>query len=101
MTRMHGDGVHDPGHDLRVGTHVRRRDVLFRTDEDRYLGGVAAGYVGQAAFREPAGGGRGRPPGSPPPPAPPPPPSPPPPSPTPPPRAGYRRWGGRVLPAED
>ncbi len=52
---MHGDGVHDPGHDLRVGTHVRRRDVLFRTDEDRYLGGVAAGKVLELVWRQLAG----------------------------------------------
>ena len=42
---VHGNGVHDPRHDLRAGAHIRRGDVLFRADEDRDLGRVAPGQV--------------------------------------------------------
>ena len=40
---VHRVGVHDPGHRLGVGVHVRRRDVLLRADDDADLGGVAPG----------------------------------------------------------
>jgi len=39
----HAVGVHDPGHRLGVGAHVRGGDVAVRADEQRYLAGVAAG----------------------------------------------------------
>ena len=37
---VHGDGVHDPGHDLWIGAHVWRRDVLLGADQDRDLGRI-------------------------------------------------------------
>jgi hypothetical protein len=39
---VHRVGVHHPRHDLRVGVHVGRRDVLLRADDDADLAGVAA-----------------------------------------------------------
>ena len=42
---VHGDRVHDPGHDLGVGAHVGRGDVLLGPDQDRDLRGVAPGQV--------------------------------------------------------
>ena len=38
VARMHGVGVHHPGHDLGIGVDVRGRDVLLGTDEDPELG---------------------------------------------------------------
>ena len=29
---MHGKGIHDPGHGLLAGIHIRRRDILFRAE---------------------------------------------------------------------
>ena len=48
----HAVGVHDPGHDLRVGAHVRRRDVFVRADEDADLGGEASCQALQLAVAE-------------------------------------------------
>ena len=45
VARVHRVGVHDPGHDLGVGVHVRRRDVALRADEDLDLGDEAAGQA--------------------------------------------------------
>ena len=52
---MHGIGVHDPGHDLGVGTHVGRGDVAFRADEEADLGGIAPGQPLQFAAAQLAG----------------------------------------------
>jgi len=49
---MHRDRVHDPGHDLLVGAHVRRGNVLGRADDDADLGGVAAGQALQLVAGE-------------------------------------------------
>ncbi|MPM51554.1 hypothetical protein SDC9_98303 [bioreactor metagenome] len=40
-TGVHGVGVHHPGHDLAVGVHVRRGDVLGGADHHADLAGVA------------------------------------------------------------
>ena len=40
-----GEGVRDPGHDLRIGVHVRRRNVLGRADDDGDFARVAAGHA--------------------------------------------------------
>src|SRR6185369_13037772 len=45
VARVHGIGVHHPGHDLGVGVDVRRRDVLLGSDEDLDLGEKAAGQA--------------------------------------------------------
>ena len=45
-------GVHHPGHDLAVGVHVRRRDVLGRPDDHADLAGVAAGELFQLIGRQ-------------------------------------------------
>src|SRR5690606_18086567 len=39
---VHGIGVHHPGHDLAVGVHVRRGDVLVGPDDVMDFAGVAA-----------------------------------------------------------
>ena len=49
---VHADRVHDPGHDLLVGAHVRRRNILRRPDDDADLRGVAARQVFQLGDRE-------------------------------------------------
>src|SRR5205807_9582214 len=49
------DRVHEPGHHLGVGAHVRGRDVAVRPDQDRDLGGEAAGQVLELAGGELAG----------------------------------------------
>ncbi len=40
---MHAVGIHEPRHNLRVGSHVGRRDVPFGADHMQNLGRVAAG----------------------------------------------------------
>ena len=52
VARMHGDGVHDPGHHLRVGAHVGGGDVLLRADENGDLGRIAAREVLELVERE-------------------------------------------------
>ena len=42
---VHGVGVHEPGHHLLVGAHVRRHDVGARPDEGNHLLHVAAAEV--------------------------------------------------------
>ena len=42
---VHGIGVHEPGHHLLVGAHVRRHDVRPRPDEGNHLLHVAAAEV--------------------------------------------------------
>src|SRR5436190_16839352 len=37
VTSVHRVGVHDPGHRLLVGVHVRSRDVFFRSDKIEQL----------------------------------------------------------------
>ena len=49
---MHGKGVHDPGHDLGVGAHIRRRNVALRPDERADLGDIAAGHLFQLTLAE-------------------------------------------------
>ena len=41
---MHGVGIHDPGHGLLVGVHVRGGNVFFRADELNESGCVAPGH---------------------------------------------------------
>ena len=41
----HAVGVHDPGHDLRVGVNVRGGNVFVRADDGGNLVGVAASQV--------------------------------------------------------
>ena len=45
----HGVGVHDPGHGLGVRVDVGGGDVAVGADDDRDLGGVAAGHALQLA----------------------------------------------------
>ncbi|MNY07366.1 hypothetical protein D3C86_1401660 [compost metagenome] len=40
--RVHRVGIHHPGHDLGVGIHVRRRNILGRADDQVDFTGVAA-----------------------------------------------------------
>ncbi len=42
LTDVHGVRVHDPGHGLLAGAHVRRRDVALRTQPIGQFRGVAA-----------------------------------------------------------
>src|SRR5690606_18650870 len=49
---VHAVRVHDPGHDLRVGPEVRRRDVHGRADDDGNFGSVATGEALQFAHAE-------------------------------------------------
>ena len=49
---VHRVRVHHPGHDLLVGVHVGRRDVLVRADDDADLAGVAARHALELAARE-------------------------------------------------
>ena len=42
VARVHGIGVHDPGHGLFIGIHVGRGNVDLRPDEIEQLRGVAA-----------------------------------------------------------
>src|SRR5207248_2481441 len=49
---VHRDRVHDPGHRLSIGVQVRGRDVAFRTDQDRDLGGVPPRQALQLTQRE-------------------------------------------------
>ena len=37
MPDVHGIGIHDPGHGLLVGAHVRRRNVELGTEAIQYL----------------------------------------------------------------
>src|SRR5207247_2081169 len=53
VTLVHGDRVHDPGHDLGVRAHVGRGDVLLRADQDRDLGCVPARQVLELVLRKP------------------------------------------------
>src|SRR6185295_18607952 len=48
----HGEGVHDPRHDLRVGVDVGRGNVLLRPDDDGDLVRVAPGHALQLVERE-------------------------------------------------
>ena len=52
VARVHGERVHDPGHDLRRGPHVGGRHVLLGTDQDRDLGRIAARQVLELRERE-------------------------------------------------
>ena len=45
MARMHRIGIHEPGHDLRVGPHVRPHDVGARADKRDHFLHVAAGKL--------------------------------------------------------
>ena len=49
---MHRYRVHDPGHHLRVGAHIRCWDVLFRAEKDGDLGRVPAREVLELALRK-------------------------------------------------
>jgi len=49
---MHRYRVHDPGHHLGVGAHVRCRNVFFRAEEDGDLGRVSAREVLELALRK-------------------------------------------------
>ena len=42
VTLVHRDRVHDPGHDLRVGVHIRRGDISIGADQNADLGREAA-----------------------------------------------------------
>ena len=52
---IHGIGVHEPGHHLLVGAHVRRHHVDARADERDHLLHVAARQVFQFAQRQRVG----------------------------------------------
>src|SRR6218665_11917 len=52
---IHRVGVHHPGHDLAIGVHIGRRDVLGRADDDADLAGVAPCQPLQLAARELSG----------------------------------------------
>ncbi len=52
---MHGDGVHDPGHDLGVRVHVGCRDVDLRTDDVTDLSSVATREVFELGPRKQLG----------------------------------------------
>ena len=45
VAHVHGIRVHDPGHHLHVGAHVRGRNVAVRTHQRNDFGGVAAREV--------------------------------------------------------
>ena len=49
---VHGIGVHEPGHDLLVGAHVRRHDVDARADERDHFLHVPARQVLEFALAE-------------------------------------------------
>ena len=49
---VHRIGVHHPGHDLFVGVHIGRRDVLGRADDDADLTGVTARHPLEFTARE-------------------------------------------------
>jgi hypothetical protein len=54
MALVHRDGIHHPGHDLRVGIYIRRRDVLVGADQNADLSRVAPGqplYFAQRQLR--------------------------------------------------
>src|SRR5579859_527762 len=40
---VHGIGIHDPGHHLRVGVDIRRGNIAVRANDDRNFGSIAAG----------------------------------------------------------
>src|SRR5215212_8865383 len=47
VARVHGVSVHNPGHGLLVGVHVRSRHVLFWSNEVEQLGGITARHAFQ------------------------------------------------------
>ena len=55
VARVHGVGVHDPGHHLLIGIDVGRGHVAFRSDEVDDLGGVAAGELFELGVGEHVG----------------------------------------------
>ena len=55
LVDVHGKGVHDPGHGLLVGAHIRRGHILLRAQPVGQLRGVAAGEALEFAFGHFAG----------------------------------------------
>ena len=51
LSHVHGVGVHDPGHGLLVGAHVRCGNVFFRSDELDEFGGIAASHAFELTLR--------------------------------------------------
>ena len=47
----HAVGIHDPGHGLRVGINIGRRNVLLRPDQRQNGAGIAAGHALQFTLR--------------------------------------------------
>src|SRR4029079_10766710 len=45
VTDVHRVSIHEPGHNLGIGVHVGRWDVLVRTDHELDLGRVASGQI--------------------------------------------------------
>ena len=50
MDYCHGIGVHDPGHGLRIGVNVRRRNVHRGADDGKDLARVTARHALQLAL---------------------------------------------------
>src|SRR5437764_14143671 len=40
ITPVHRVGIHHPGHNLRIGVHIRSRNITIRSDEDRNFGRI-------------------------------------------------------------